>query len=498
MKTQKIRWIIAVSVISLLCLLVFQLLWLKQTQTTNEAMARQIVKQALDNAVASLEKKAVYKVMNKYPHGDKHIKDMDIRVSAVDSMYDTVMSEGGIDTIFSKTIKKNRKITRKSEVMIIRNDSSTSDEDLKTRIDSIVGDILSDIKMDSLKTINRLNTSQVDSILKKSLENQNIVSAYAFAICDVKGNIILKSENYDDIENYRTYTANFFHLSIGNKKNKMKLKLAGIDSYLQKPLYALGAIILALTIAIGLTFFVSIKTILNQKKLNTMKNDFINNMTHEFKTPIATISLAADALKTDISTQKQTQHFAEVIKQESQNMNQKVETLLQMALVEQQQIKLNKERVGVNSIIDETLKHLKLKIDTTETELQIQYLENEVFLLVDKHHTRNVLTNIIDNAIKYSGASPQISVNTKKHNGQVIVSISDKGIGMSNEEQKRVFDKFYRAQTGNIHNTKGFGLGLSYAKQIIELHGGQILIESQKGQGTTVTLKLPTTNGEQS
>jgi two-component system, OmpR family, phosphate regulon sensor histidine kinase PhoR len=263
------------------------------------------------------------------------------------------------------------------------------------------------------------------------------------------------------------------------------------EGYILKSLLPFMVAMLVFTIIIVLTFGISIRTILKQKKLSTIKNDFINNMTHEFKTPIATINIAADALHSEGISTAQTQHFADIIKQESRSMNQKVETILQMALVEQQQVQLEKETIGANPLVQKTIQHLQLSLEASAAQLNVNYLPNDVNLCIDAHHVGNVLGNIIDNAIKYSQGAPHISIALAATNTMLTISIADKGIGMSKEEQKHVFDKFYRAQSGNIHNTKGFGLGLSYAREIVLLHKGQISIESEKGEGTTVTITLP-------
>lgn len=495
MKTNKIRWIIGVSIISLLCLLVFQLLWLKQTEATNKLLLNQSIKRALNNTVALLEKKVVYGVMHKKSDYHSSTKNVDVRIKTLDILDDSNDIENNIDSLINSNTKQNRVITKKSEVIIISGDSSAN-KPLKRRIDSIVGEIINDIKVDNSKTIKNLTAKQIEDVLNQELKKENINTTFEFAITNEKGEYAVKSKNYDSLEEYQIYFINFFHLSVANKRSKLEVKLAGVDSYLQKSLIPLVLIIIVLTAIIGIVYYIAIKTILNQKKLNTIKNDFINNMTHEFKTPIATISLAADALKNQPTTKEQN-HFTDIIKQESQSMNQKVETILQMALVEQQKILLNKERIGINQVVKNALQHLKLKLDSSLANVSATYLENDSIIEADAHHMGNVVANIIDNAIKYASGTPDITVNLKQLNDKVLISVEDKGIGMTKEEQKRVFDKFYRAQSGNIHNTKGFGLGLSYASEIINLHDGEISLESEKESGTTVTITIPIYNGNE-
>ena len=240
-------------------------------------------------------------------------------------------------------------------------------------------------------------------------------------------------------------------------------------------------------------FFITVKTLLNQKKMSEIKSDFINNMTHEFKTPLATISLAVDALRNDKvhSDKTKWQYFNNIIKEENKRMNKHVETILQAALMEKQEFKLNFVSLHLHELIYNVTKNFQLQLQ--EKNSKIEYLLNagNDVIEADEVHFSNVISNLIDNAIKYSKENLIIKIITHSTEKFVVLQIQDNGIGMSKETVKRVFEKFYRAHTGNLHNVKGFGLGMSYVKSVIDEHKGKIKVESVLGKGSTFTMEIP-------
>jgi len=240
-------------------------------------------------------------------------------------------------------------------------------------------------------------------------------------------------------------------------------------------------------------FFITVKTLLNQKKMSEIKSDFINNMTHEFKTPLATISLAVDALRNEKvhSDKTKWQYFNNIIKEENKRMNKHVETILQAALMEKQEFKLNLVSLHLHELIYNVTKNFQLQLQ--EKNSKIEYLLNagNDVIEADEVHFSNVISNLIDNAIKYSKENLIIKIITHSTEKFVVLQIQDNGIGMSKETVKRVFEKFYRAHTGNLHNVKGFGLGMSYVKSVIDEHKGKIKVESVLGKGSTFTMEIP-------
>jgi two-component system, OmpR family, phosphate regulon sensor histidine kinase PhoR len=249
------------------------------------------------------------------------------------------------------------------------------------------------------------------------------------------------------------------------------------------------------TLVIISAFALTVYTMLRQKKLSEIKNDFINNMTHEFKTPIATISLAVDALKNPkvIGNPEKLTYFSSIIKEENQRMNRQVETILKSALMDRQEIQLNKKPLHVHQIIEDVADNFILRLQEKGGDMEIHLDAEHDLIDGDEVHINNLVNNLLDNAVKYSkeNVPPHINLSTSSNAKKFIIRIEDNGIGMTRETVRRIFEKFYRAHTGNLHNVKGFGLGLSYVKTVIEGHDGTIKPESTLGKGSIFTIELP-------
>lgn len=240
-------------------------------------------------------------------------------------------------------------------------------------------------------------------------------------------------------------------------------------------------------------FAYTIQVIYRQKKLSSMKTDFINNMTHEFKTPIATISLAADSITSPriLGNEDKVSRFANIIKQENKRMNSQVEKVLQMALIDNQEFKLNITEIDVHEVIQQAVIHTGLQVEKRGGKVTSELNATNHVIEGDLTHIGNIISNLMENANKYSPDAPQISVHTRNVPTGVEVIVKDKGIGMTKEARKNIFDKFYRVHTGDVHDVKGFGLGLSYVKAIITAHKGQIDVKSELGKGSSFILVLP-------
>ena len=254
------------------------------------------------------------------------------------------------------------------------------------------------------------------------------------------------------------------------------------------------AVAIIFTLVICTAFFLTLRTMLRQKKLSEIKNDFINNMTHEFKTPIATISLAVDAIRNE-KVQKDVSklsYFSEIIKEENQRMNRQVETILKSALMDRQEVQLNLKPLHVHTIIRDVADNFMLRLQEKQGTLEMDLNAQNDLIEGDEVHISNLINNLMDNAVKYSKDTvpPKICITTSS-NKKFTIKISDNGIGMTRETVKRIFEKFYRAHTGNIHNVKGFGLGLSYVKTVVEGHEGIIKADSTLGKGSCFTIEFP-------
>lgn len=249
------------------------------------------------------------------------------------------------------------------------------------------------------------------------------------------------------------------------------------------------------TIVILAAFYTTIYTMLRQKKLSDIKNDFINNMTHEFKTPIATISLAVDALKNErvMGDREKMGYFSGIIKEENQRMNKQVETILKASQFDKQDVELDRRPLHIHQIIENVVDNFALQLHEKGGAAELQLAAANDIINADEVHFTNLVNNLIDNGVKYSKENVpiQLKISTGNSNGRIFIKFEDNGIGMSKETQKRVFEKFYRAHTGNLHDVKGFGLGLSYVKSVTQSHNGNVKLESTLGKGTTFTVDFP-------
>ena len=254
-----------------------------------------------------------------------------------------------------------------------------------------------------------------------------------------------------------------------------------------------GAILFTLTIIAA--FYLTVRTLLRQKKLSEIKSDFINNMTHELKTPLATISLAVDAIRNEkvINDKDKLTYFSSIIKDENKRMNKQVETILQAALLDKDAIQINPRPLHVNEVLQNISENFELQLNERGGKATLDLGASEDLVLGDEIHFTNMLSNLVDNAVKYSreDVPPVIQISTQPAGKYIRIRIEDNGIGMNKETLTRIFEKFYRAHTGNVHNVKGFGLGLSYVKSMVDAHKGKIKAESTPGKGSTFTVDIP-------
>lgn len=256
-------------------------------------------------------------------------------------------------------------------------------------------------------------------------------------------------------------------------------------------LYAYMSLFLILVIAV--MFFISLRTIANQRKLDQMKTEFINNMTHEIKTPISTIGLACEMLQDESISQdvESRNNFLSIIADENQRMRLLVETILQSAKMSNKNFSITPREVDINPIIAKVQKSFKLTLSNRGGQIETHLDANPSLVIGDELHLTNLIYNLIDNGIKYSTDAPHIVVSTSLNENEFILSVQDHGIGINKEDQKHIFEKFYRVSTGNVHNVKGFGIGLSYVAQVVKLHHGHISLDSTPGEGSTFTIRLP-------
>lgn len=345
----------------------------------------------------------------------------------------------------------------------------------------------------------RIDSIFLDEVLKLAIAETGIDIDFKYAIKNSnlgREKIVFGNADYNP-GRQKEYPQNLFQFDFdGPKPNWLNIYFPKRTGYLfkQTGISIIPTIILtALLIAI---FVYTIMVIFRQKKLSNIKNDFINNMTHELKTPIATISLASQMLQDEgiSNTPTMIAHVSKVINEESKRLGFQVEKVLQMAVFNEGRLKFKFKEFDVNKMINTVVSNFELRVKNKGGNLEADISEGSLMVKGDEVHITNVIFNLLDNAMKYSKEIPVIKVETKKINDSVVISVRDNGIGIPKEHQSQIFDRFYRVPTGNVHNVKGFGLGLSYVKKIIDSHDGKIKVESAQNKGTKFSIFFPQIN----
>ncbi|MGL4630487.1 MAG: sensor histidine kinase [Leadbetterella sp.] len=369
---------------------------------------------------------------------------------------------------------------------------TTQSESEKLRKMKILSNVLDDLETAPRNLKERVNYQLIDTLLKKELIAKGLPKNYTFWVFDGTKQVIGGDQKVRMMDSKSGFKA-FLFGNQGAKSNQyLWVEFPNENTYiLRKNLNILLSAIMLL-VFIGAIFYYAISMMLSQSKLAVIKNDFINNMTHELKTPVATIQLAVEMLKDgDLSLNKDmSNRYLDIVQDENKRLASHVEKVLNMARFDKGDIKLNLESLELMQIINAALDHLKLQIESVNAAITIQASHTIYYVLGDKVHLTNIIFNLVENALKYSKDKPEIEISVESSGEYVKLVIADNGIGIQEDHVSKIFDKFYRVPTGNLHNTKGYGLGLSYVKNMIELHKGKISVSSKKGLGTQFTILL--------
>ena len=523
MRKKLFPYLIVLMSVALIGIIFIQILWIKNAVDVKEQQFKQNVSEALVRLNKQLETKDALDVVGRKMDAFTTTYKIDID-SVEDSSQHSIISKIKIindglgkdikiisDTLNHKLITSIGKIDSSIKLMSIITDScdsyvtnysSKGSEKIiiksrgskikrkKKKISDVLNQIVLEITTDDLLNENKISAKEIIEILKKELSNYGIKQNFEFKLTEADS-LLLISDNYKTKAGLKGFQQKLFPSAIIDKKSELLIYFPdkSILAFKSLGVPILGSLIFTLIIIV--VFWMSVVYMLKQKKISEIKSDFINNMTHEFKTPIATISLAADSINSiDGLKNEKVDFFTKMIKSESKRMNQQVENVLQMALLDNKNIKLNLKLTDLHSLIDDVCFNLQLRIEKANGILKKDFNATNSNAFVDSIHFTNVVYNLLDNAIKYSKDSPEITIKTENTNGELIISIKDKGIGMNKEVKKRIFDKFYRPPTGNIHNVKGFGLGLSYVKEILNRHNAEIVVESEVEKGSSFNIKL--------
>jgi two-component system phosphate regulon sensor histidine kinase PhoR len=344
-----------------------------------------------------------------------------------------------------------------------------------------------------LPITSRTTVQEVSSLLRAELDKKQINTDFEFAIYQEGYSTRIKSENFKFKEKATWGTPVFSVENSQAEPYRLLVNLPDRERFILSSITGMALLSLIFTAVIVIAYSNAINQIFKQRQISQIKTDFINNMTHEFKTPIATINLALDSLKHPkiASDPEKVTNYLRMIREENKRMHGQVENVLQISRLEKNELNLKKARLDVNELLEDAISHIELILEEQNGNLKTHLGALRTEILGNESHMTNVIVNILENAIKYTDGAPVIDVYTENIKNKILIKVSDQGIGMSKAASRKVFQKFFREHTGDVHNVKGHGLGLAYAKQLIDDHHGEIYVESEKGKGSTFVVVLP-------
>lgn len=496
MKKNALWWIIGLMSVALLGVIVMQAYWINQSIKLSEEQFNKNVFMSLNTVVSKLELAEVYATTSDF----------------------LPPSFGGITENEKAEILDNTRRNQSSfsfvqevpvdidSLMVFESDDFFQEKTIDTHLDIYYRHFTKAFAQRSTcnkPILQRFDVDNFDELLADELKNEGININYTYGIYSDRRNGFVLTDSYICEKKRKPQVLKASLQDLTDSRYKVRLFPSDIDvpgylvvhfpgqtGYMWRSVLPtlLGSILFSGVILF--CFAYTIQVILEQKKLSEIKNDFINNMTHEFKTPIATISLAADSIGNPMILHKpeKVQRFANIIKAENKRMNKQVEKVLSMALLDKKEVKLTLKPVNVHEIISRAVDNLSLQVEKKDGRILQDLKAENAIIEADETHISNVIHNLLDNANKYTPENPEISVHTRNVAGGVQIMVKDNGLGMSKEQRRKIFDKFYRVPTGNRHDIKGFGLGLSYVKAIISEHKGEIAVQSELGKGSKFIL----------
>ncbi|WP_222984382.1 sensor histidine kinase [Flagellimonas meishanensis] len=427
-----------------------------------------------------------------YSHG---ILEEDYNITS--TFFDNIESEDDTTTIKNFTSKRTKAVYKEEYGLDGKSYSLTPIQKAEkigglSKIDKAAWE---DVFMEYAKTrpiYKRVSKQELELLLSQELKNRGIDIDYEYGVYSQGYPTKVRSRKFRFSES-KMYKAPIFKDSEGNTNFSLLLTFPRMKKFLFRSIMGMALLSLIFTLVIMIAYSSAIYQLIKQKQISEIKSDFINNMTHEFKTPIATINLAVEALRNPMVSEDKEKvlRYLGMIKDENKRMHAQVENVLRISKLEKNQLDISKDRVDLHELIRDAIAHIELIVADRGGYVKAHLDAERAEILANDTHMTNVIVNILDNAVKYSPESPKIEVFTEMAKNSIIVKIQDQGAGMSKAVLKRVFEKFYREHTGDIHNVKGHGLGLAYVKRIIEDHQGEVYAESEKGKGSTFFIKLP-------
>ncbi|MEP4532191.1 MAG: HAMP domain-containing sensor histidine kinase [Cyclobacteriaceae bacterium] len=501
-----LRWIIAIMAFGLIGLVGFQLYWIDTVISANEEAFKRDVVEALQNVSEKLEKQeALYAFSsqfqfstNAFGSGQLFSGTQPDAQSNVQVIYDTVFTDEGFNIVFDFQSSGGQVIEMTSEAQqeaLEQQRWAREQMEKVNRKSEMMFQVLENMLVPNRSITARFNPDQLDSLLSRELEGKGIDIHYEYGVISPMQNrfVHLTDVGMKNELAQSDLRASLFPNDLIGDSNWLVLNFPDKEGFLLRKIWLTMASSGVLILMIALTFGYSVHTIMRQKKLSEMKNDFINNMTHELKTPIATISLAAEALN-DKDIQQlpdMRDRYLNVISEENGRLGEQVERVLNIAALDRQDFSLKHEVLNLHELIEKAMEKTMIQVEKRGGSIKAILEATNTQVFADKTHLVNILVNLLDNANKYSSDSPHITIRTRNTGSQIACSVQDHGIGMTKEAQKHIFEKFFRVHTGNIHDVKGFGLGLAYVKSMIDAHDGSIDVESEPARGSKFTFTLP-------
>lgn len=338
----------------------------------------------------------------------------------------------------------------------------------------------------------RVAREVIEKLLRKKLLDDGIDINFEYAIYHKDLATKVQSANFES-QKAKTIGVPIFLDNNDESEYNLYINFPDRNKFILSSIIGMALLAIIFTIIIIIAYSSALYQLIKQRQISQIKTDFINNMTHEFKTPIATINLALDAIKNPkiINDEDKVKRYLGMIKDENKRMHAQVENVLRISKLEKNELNISKERVKLHDIINDAVMHIELIVESRNGYVKTHLDATNCDVLANETHFTNVIVNILDNAVKYSNDEPKIDIYTENVGNNILLKIQDQGNGMSKSVQKRVFEKFYREHTGDVHNVKGHGLGLAYVKRIVDDHQGHVSVESEKGKGSTFIIKLP-------
>lgn len=522
MNRSTIFWVVGMMSAALLGLIGFQWYWIDSVIRANEERFKKDVIEALHTVSDKLERQeALYAFNQTWVYNKPFGQSRPLRLRQLDpnnpktlAFSDTVRSDQmGFNIIFdfqATTSGGYMELVTESQVHEVRpkNNNQKPEKELKlleermekaTKKSEMVVQVIENVLSPERSITARFNPAQLDSLLSNEFNERGIDIAFDYGVISPmrqRFELINNQQSKSDLERSELKASLFPNDLVGDQ-NWLVVDFPNKQQFLLRKIWLTMASSGLLVLVIVGSFGYSIHTILRQKKLSEMKNDFINNMTHELKTPIATISLACEALSDKEIKQMEgmRERYLKMIGEENSRLGEQVERVLQMAAIDRKDIELKEEELNLKELVYRAVDKTSLQVESKNGTIKVIDNAEDATIQGDRTHLVNILTNLLDNANKYSEESPDITIRVYNRGKTINVSVQDRGIGMTREAISHIFQKFYRVPTGNVHNVKGFGLGLAYVKNMVELHHGTIQVSSELGNGSKFTITLPLKNG---